>query len=123
MSRIRILPSLCLVVFSIVAGGCLVMSGKSIDESGVRISRVTLDQVVVGETTESWVVALLGEPNTTRVVNEDADIRILIYRHRVTRSEGGTVFLIFAGGSETTRTSTTYFEVTEGVVTRYWTEE
>jgi hypothetical protein len=105
-----------------MAGGCLVTSGRSIDESGVRVSSDTLRQIEPGVTTEAWLVATLGEPSERTTVEDQEHVEILRYDHTVSKSEGGTVFLLFAGSSETRKTTRTFFEVTEGVVTRYWNE-
>jgi outer membrane protein assembly factor BamE (lipoprotein component of BamABCDE complex) len=105
-----------------LTSGCLIMSGKSIDESGVQVSSDTLRQVEPGVTSEAWLVATLGEPSERTTVEDQERVEILRYDYTIAKSEGGTVFLLFAGGSETRKTTRTYFEVTDGVVTRYWTE-
>jgi hypothetical protein len=102
--------------------GCLVMSGKSIDESGVRVTASTLGQVEPGRTTGAWLIATLGEPTARSSVAGLPGLEILRYDFERRTSEGGTVFLIFAGGKETSACDRTYFEVTDGVVTRYWKE-
>jgi hypothetical protein len=105
-----------------LTSGCLVMSGKSVDESGVKVSSDTLRQIEPGVTTEAWLLATLGEPTERTAIEDQEHVQILRYDHTVSKSEGGTVFLLFAGGSETRKTTRTYFEVTDGVVTRYWNE-
>lgn len=109
-------------VFALTAGGCLVMGGKSIDESGTKVTSATLDQIKIGETTEAWLVATLGEPQSRTTVESDPTVNVLRYEHVVCKADGATVFLIFAGGSEEKKTTTTYFETTDGVVSRYWIE-
>lgn len=100
--------------------GCLVMGGSSIDESGVKVTESTLDQVEVGTTTRDWLLGALGEPTSRNVVDENTEV--LRYAWSRTKSKGGAVFLIYAGGSETVEKTTAYFEVTDGIVTRFWTE-
>jgi hypothetical protein len=109
-------------LFVVCAGGCLVMTGESTDESGTKVTQSTLEQIEVGTTTETWVRATLGEPSGERVIDEEKKIKVLRYEYSETRSGGGAVFLIWAGGSQTTSTSTTYFEITDGIVTRHWRE-
>lgn len=109
-----------LAVFIMAASGCLIISGKTVHESGVKITDSTLRQIRIGETTEAWILATLGEP-TTRTEVEDGTV-MLRYDHCITRAEGGAVFLIFAGGSETRTRSSTYFEIRDGIVTRVWSE-
>jgi hypothetical protein len=106
----------------LAASGCLVMTGSSIEESGRKISYKTLDQIEVGSTTESWVIGTLGDPTDSRTIDSEKNIKVLHYDHTVKRSGGGTVFLLFAGKSNSETTTSTYFEVTDGIVTRYWTE-
>lgn len=109
-------------IFALSAGGCLITGGKSIDESGTQITSKTLDQIKLGETTEAWLVATLGEPQSRTTVEGQPNVTVLRYEHIVCKAEGGTVFLLFAGGSETRKVTTTYFESVDGVITRYWIE-
>ena len=111
-----------LLASTLLLGGCLVTSGKSIDERGVRISQQTLDQVELGTTTESWLRAALGAPTHARDVEGDPSVKILRYDYIVKKSSAGTVFLLFSGGSESKRTTSTFFELQDGVVVRFWTE-
>ncbi len=120
-SHIRQVVALVLAaVFLVGAGGCLITSRSKTQESGVRISEVTLDQIRPGETTEAWLVAAAGNPTSRRVV--DQHMSILRYDHVVSTSRGGTVFLLFAGGSKKEKSSSVIFEIADGVVSRYWTE-
>jgi len=102
--------------------GCLVTSGSSITESGMEVSSTTLDQIEVGRTTESWLIAALGEPSHRTAVGDDGGA-ILRYDYKVVRKGHGTVFLIFAGGSRKERVERTFFEVEDGVVTRWWRDQ
>ncbi|MEM7229474.1 MAG: hypothetical protein AAF432_11745 [Planctomycetota bacterium] len=106
----------------ILMPGCLVVSGKSIDESGTQVTSSTLDQIETGVTSEAWLRATLGAPAVETVVEDQPDVRVLRYDHTVEKSEGGAVFLLFAGGSDIRRTTRTYFEIDHGVVSRYWIE-
>ncbi len=104
------------------SSGCLIVSGSSSYETGVRVTQATLAQVEVGTTTTSWLLATIGEPTSRRKVEGKENVEILVYNHRLHESSGGAVFLIFAGGKEHTTKSVAYFEVTEGIVTRHWVE-
>jgi hypothetical protein len=106
--------------FFMLAAGCLVTSSSSTKESGARVSHVTLDQIRPGETTEAWVLATAGEPTSRRAVDEHTSI--LRYDHVTTSSSGGTVLFLFAGGKTRQQSTSVIFEVTDGVVQRYWTE-
>jgi outer membrane protein assembly factor BamE (lipoprotein component of BamABCDE complex) len=122
MVRLVIL-ALVLGAFAVAIPGCLVTSGKSIEESGVRVTASTLEQIEPGVTTEAWVRATLGEPTAVTVVEGRENVRVLRYDYTVTKSEGGAVFLLFAGGSTSKTTTRSFFEFTDGVVSRCWTEE
>ena len=101
-------------------GGCLVSKSRTVNESGVRVSKSTLNQVKPGETTEAWVVATLGPPSCRSLV--DSGTEILRYDHRVETCKGGSVFLLFSGAEKLQTTNSVFFEMKEGVVARYWTE-
>ena len=103
--------------------GCLVMSGQSSHESGIKVSQPTLRQIEIGTTTEAWLIATLGEPWRRSAVEGKENVELLVYEHTVHETSGGSVLFLFAGGSDVDRTSVAYFEVTDGVVTRYWTEK
>ncbi len=118
----RITVALALTAFVAGAAGCLVVSGKSIEERGTFVSSRTLEQIEPGVTTEAWVLAVLGEPSDERSVEASPAQKILRYDHTVTVAEGGAVFLIFAGRSESRETTSVFFETTDGIVTRYWIE-
>ena len=118
----RMLISLTAVAFAITTTGCLVVTGSSYHESGVKVTPTTLDRIELGTTTEAWVIAALGEPTERTEVEGQPDVAILRYEHRTTEHSGGTVLFLFAGGKDESHTSTAYIEVTNGVVTDYWTE-
>lgn len=102
------------------ASGCLLTSSNTTDESGVRVGANTLRQVEVGKTTDDWLMATLGPPTSRKVVRENMEI--VGYDHELVKKSKGSVFLLFAGSSKKIEKSTTYFELNDGVVTRYWTE-
>ena len=110
-----------LAIVLTVSSGCLVSHRKSVDEAGVQVSPATLAQVEPGHTTEAWLLATLGEPTSRRTVDD----RVSILRYNYTRetSSRGRVFLLFSGRSKSQESSTTFFEVTDGIVTRHWTEQ
>ncbi len=118
----RILISLTAVAFAIMTPGCLVVTGSSYHESGVKVTLTTLDRLEVGSTTEAWVIATLGEPTARTEVEGQPNVAILRYEQRTTEHSGGTVLFLFAGGKDESHTSTAYIEVTDGIVTDFWTE-
>lgn len=117
--------AVCGVMTGILAlqGGCLVTSAEREEESGVAVSGSTLEQVAPGETTEAWLLATLGEPTSRQPVAGKDGVEILRYDHCQTKASSGTVLFLFGGSSASSTTQRTYFEVTNGVVTRHWREE
>ena len=118
----RMLMGLTAVAFAVMTTGCLVVTGSAYHESGVKVTQNTLDRIELGATTEAWVIATLGEPTERTEVKGQPDVAILRYEHRTTEHSGGTVLFIFAGAKDESHTSTAYIEVTDGIVTDYWTE-
>lgn len=126
--------ALVLVCTPLLAG-CLVSSSNSTQESGVRVSSTTLEQVVPNQTTEQWLIATLGDPTSRTAVQSgvptDANattvtgpkVEILRYDFSRTERSAGAVFLIFGGASSRSEQSRAFFEVTDGIVTRAWREE
>ncbi len=119
----RSMLMLAAAVAVLFAGGCLIMSGQASHQTGIKVSEATLHQIEVGTTTESWLIATLGEPSRRSAVDGKENVELLVYEHTVHESSGGLVLFLFAGGSDVDRTSVAYFELTDGVVTRYWTEK
>jgi len=117
----RIATALALMAV-LLTGGCLVSSDSHVRESGVKVSSETLQQVEVGKTTEAWLRATLGEPTGESTVEGNGNLKLLRYTYSVEESGSGGVFLLFHSRSTKKRTTTTYFEITDGVVTRHWTE-
>jgi hypothetical protein len=102
--------------------GCLITSSKQVKETGTPVSSNTLRQVEPGVTTTDWLLATLGPPTSRNPVDDRANTEILAYSHEVVRTSRGKVFLLFSGSSNTVDSQRTFFEVTDGVVTRFWTE-
>src|SRR5690606_26162363 len=120
MSRIATFTAL--IVFALFSAGCLVTSGSRVEESGVRISPQTLQPIEVGHTTAGCLLATLGEPTSGSPVADQPNVKLYRYRYAEKRTEAGAVFLIFGGRHQTSTATTTYFESTDGIVTRHWTE-
>lgn len=107
----------------LLTGGCLVTSGKSMNESGMKVSNSTLKQIELGETSAAWLVATLGEPTDKTCVEGHPETEIYRYDHVTTSRSSGTIFLLFATGAKKQVSERAYFEVTNGVVTKYWKED
>lgn len=100
--------------------GCLISKSHSVHESGAKVSGPTLAQIKPSETTEAWLLAAVGDPTSRRDVDDHT--HLLRYEHTVTTKKGGAIFLLYAGGESEQRKSSVIFEITDGIVTRYWTE-
>ena len=106
----------------LVTAGCLVSSNSKKEESGVKVSPQTLEQIEVGRTTAEWLVATLGRPTSRKRVEGREDQEVLRYAYTVEETSSGAVFLLFSSKSRETSKTTTFFEVTDGIVTRHWTD-
>jgi len=111
-----------LLASALCLGGCLLTSSNATYETGRRVSPGTLDQIQLGETSEAWLIATLGEPQTRTEVADHPGVEILRYDYSEHHESDGALFLVFAGSTRRTTTSTTFFEVANGVITKYWTE-
>ena len=118
----HIVLDLTVAAFLFTATGCLIGTSNSVKESGTPVSGTTLRQVEVGKTTESWLLATLGPPTTRAKVNDQPGVEILTYNHRVVRESHGHVFLLFSGSNEKVDSNRTFFEISDGVVSKYWSE-
>lgn len=121
--RSRLMMVLGSTLTALCLGGCVVTSATSSEESGVQVSEATLDQVQVGQTTEGWLIAALGQPTARTAVPGAVNTEILRYEHETKNSTGSTILFLYAGKNKKTKITSAYFEVTDGVVTRYWTEK
>lgn len=96
---------------------CLFLAGCSTPRTGVRIGDNTLEQFEAGVTTEAWLIAIIGEPTSASVVGGVEDTQV--YRYELVERKGGIIS--FFSGDEVS-TSVVYFIITDGIVTRYWTD-
>lgn len=117
----RPLAVLALSIGLLALPGCLVSSTNWSEVEGTPITFNALDRVVVGETTEDWVLGTFGDPSS-RTDLEDGTT-ILRYESRETRSGRGSVFLLLKASSRKTTTSRTIFEIRDGVVCDWWVEK
>lgn len=105
-------PALMLVLLTFtIAAGC------AAPRTGVRIGDNTLQQFEAGVTTEAWLIAIIGDPTSWSVVQGVEDTKV--YRYELVERKGGLLSL-FSG--DQLSTSVIYFIITEGIVTRFWTD-
>lgn len=87
-------------------------------QDGVRIGDETLHQFKPGVTTEAWLLAVVGPPSSTSVVQGVENTRVLRYA----TGETMTGLSALLSGRSQRNTAVTYFIVTDGVVTRFWAD-
>ncbi len=115
----RLRPAACapiLLLLPLLLGGCV--GGPSSSETGIRIGDETLKQFQVGVTTEAWLLAILGPPTSEAVVKGVERTRVLRY---ATGEQTTGLGALLSGGSTRT-TAVTYFIVSDGLITRFWSD-
>lgn len=88
------------------------------EQTGIRIGDETLKQFKAGVTTESWLLAVLGPPTSSSVVENLENTRV--YRYALGQAAGG-LGAIFSGEASK-NTAVVYFIITDGIVTRFWAD-
>ena len=101
-------------------GGCLANGSSSVKSSGQYVSKDTLALIESGASSERELLDLLGRPS--RTMHHHDGRTIYVYDYKLDAKASGGVFLFVAGSSRKNIERTTYFEVKEGVVTRFWTD-
>lgn len=116
---LRRTATLALPALLVLAGGCsIVRSDSHVSYTGNYVSTDSLTQIQVGESTPSYVEAILGEP-TSRSELENGSI-IWRWDYTESRSSDGSLLLIFDGSSSRTRKHSTYVQFEDGVVAKKW---
>lgn len=106
--------------------GCLISGNSSTSVTGKYLSETTMEQIQPGVTTEAWVLATLGTPTSRGEWTKAEDgSKGEIWRYEWTKRKdsSGSVFLLLDTGSRQVYSKTTYIELLDGVVTRYWIED
>ena len=119
--RLRTTPSGRVHDVGLITAAVLSLAGCTAgppDQVGVRIGDETLKQFKAGVTTEDWLVAVLGPPNSVSDVVGVAGTRVLRY----STAEASSGLTAWITGRASRNTSVTYFIVTDGVVTRFWAD-
>ena len=98
--------------------GCLFGGRSKVTREGNYVAASTIGQIKPGETTSTWVRAVIGEP--TERIQTDPGREIWKYTYTETKDSNGYVFLIFSGGDSKVTTGTVFVEFDKGVVTRTW---
>jgi len=104
---------LLLTISWVLMTGCQA-AGPS--ETGIRLGEETLAQFQPGETTEDWLISVIGPP-TSRTDRADGT-SVLRYS---TESKSTGLFAWF-GGSGSKNTATIYFISRKGVISQFWAD-
>ena len=96
--------------------GCI--SSRPPEQTGIRVGDETLKQFKAGVTTESWLLAILGPPTSSALVEGIPNTRV--YRYATGESAGGLGAIL--SGKASKNTAVIYFIVTDGIVTRFWAD-
>lgn len=99
--------------------GCL-SSGSVTQFDGPNIGDHTLAEIKPSQTTQAWVLAVLGEPTKKAVVNDpDGTVEVWKWvRRKITTIKGSA--LVISSKSKSEEVRTVYVEFKDGVVTRAW---
>ncbi len=120
--KTRYLCLLSLLLSSLLLGtGCSVIHSHSTTKvMGKQVSDQTLARVEVGKTSKDWILATLGEPTASEIVDESTSI--LKYASKRIKSSNSTLLFVFDTSSKREEKRTIYFEFKDGILDRYWEE-
>lgn len=110
------------MVFSFVLSGCI--SGRSDIRYGAKgptVGADTLRQIKVGSTSKEWLLGTLGEPTSQTQTPEGTEILRYVYTKTV--DSDFSAFLLLKFDDKREERTVLYFEITDGIVTRYWREQ
>ncbi len=101
--------------------GCLIYSDDTrYGEKGKAPTEHTLDQIQTGTTTRDWVLATLGDPSRQSTTEEGTELLEYQYSRK---KDNQFIFCPFVFiNDEGEEKQTLYFEVANGVVTKFWKE-
>jgi outer membrane protein assembly factor BamE (lipoprotein component of BamABCDE complex) len=101
--------------------GCLVYSDDvRYGDKGKAPTAHTLDQIQTGTTTRDWVLATLGEPSRQSTTKDGTEVLEYQYSRK---KDNQFIFCPFVFiNDEGEEKQTLYFEVENGVVTKFWKE-
>jgi hypothetical protein len=105
-------PDLLATAVLLGSSGCM-----STQPNGIRIGDETIKQFKAGKTPETWVLAILGTPSSTAVIEGEDDVHVL--RYSMVQERTGLLSIF---GSSTVTVSTVYFVIRKGVVETLWAD-
>jgi len=114
----RILPTTAAaLVAAFLFPACIINVDSHSERSGRYVSASTLQQVEPGRT-QSYVLALLGEPTSRTKIDDGTEIWKWAYTE-TKRSEGSLIF-VFSGDDTERIEGAAYVEFKDGVVQKTW---
>lgn len=96
--------------------GCIHGSSYS-SLDGNYVGAGTFERIKIGETTEAWVAAALGNPTRKTDIEGGS---LWAYEYERTERSRGSVLLVIGGSSSEKSAGGTYIEIKDGVVTDAW---
>ena len=117
--RSRRLPLLVLPIALAVSALGPACTGSQV-HTGIRIGDETLKQFKAGETRETWLRAVLGDPTSEAVVADEPSVHILRYSTQDLEDPGIVGSLLDEPHARVV--STVYFVVRDGKVERFWAD-
>jgi len=116
---VRTITICSLLAFSLAATGCIASGSRK--ERGHYIGPETISRITPGETTESWVKSVLGEPTTvTTISNTDGNTTLWRYDWSVTAKASSYLFPLAIASANKESQGSAYIEFKDGVVLRAW---
>jgi outer membrane protein assembly factor BamE (lipoprotein component of BamABCDE complex) len=106
------------VLVPLTMSGCLVSSSREQQIRGAYVQPGTISKVRVNHTTQTEVEEMMGTPSVTGLNDDGTETWTWNWSKHT--DEGGTVFLIFAGGSEKTVHESVHVKFEDGVVIKKW---
>ena len=97
--------------------GCLMNISATSVQSGTAAEKTSAADIVVGETTRDQVITQLGEPASSRTLEDGTEV--LVYEGVVRESATFSMFLLINVQSKKTKTNTVTIKVRDGVVIDY----
>ena len=109
--------AVCLVALVLVSA----CASPEPSDNGIRIGDKTLEQFRVNDTSESWLISIIGPP-TTRTEVPGMNEPVSILRYSVIEKPPRGLLSFFSGGAPPKTTATIYFVVRSGIITQFWAD-
>jgi outer membrane protein assembly factor BamE (lipoprotein component of BamABCDE complex) len=108
------------VVAAMAATGCIAMHKSTINVQGEAVAKASLQAVKEGVTTREDLIKAFGQPDQT--LNQEGGRETLVYVQETRETNETSVLFLLAWDTTRNVTVRHNFELTNGVLTRYWKE-